>query len=71
MPRPFVIRRLTKTGGPFATGKHAISICQRSGFKYPYKELDGQYRTGLDPKAAYIRRIQDPLERGKQRVMDY
>jgi len=32
-------------------------------FKYPYKELDGQYRTGLDPSAAYIRRIQDPLER--------
>ena len=31
-------------------------------FKYPYKELDGQYRTGLDVKAAYIRRIQDPLE---------
>lgn len=33
-------------------------------FKYPYKELDGKYRTGLDPDAAYIRRIQDPLERG-------
>jgi hypothetical protein len=32
-------------------------------FKYPYKELDGKYRTGLDPGAAYIRRIQDPLER--------
>lgn len=32
-------------------------------FKYPYKELDGQYRTGLDPKASYIRRIQDPVER--------
>jgi hypothetical protein len=32
-------------------------------FKYPYKELDGQYRTGLDVNAAYIRRIQDPLER--------
>ena len=32
-------------------------------FKYPYKELDGKYRTGLDPNAAYIRRIQDPLER--------
>jgi len=31
-------------------------------FKYPYKELDGKYRTGLDPDAAYIRRIQDPLE---------
>jgi hypothetical protein len=32
-------------------------------FKYPYKELDGQYRTGLDPNAAYIRRIIDPTER--------
>lgn len=32
-------------------------------FKYPYKELDGQYRTGLDPNAAYIRRIGDSLER--------
>lgn len=32
-------------------------------FKYPYKELDGQYRTGLDPNATYIRRIQDPVER--------
>lgn len=31
-------------------------------FKYPYKELDGKYRTGLDPEAAYIKRIQDPLE---------
>ena len=32
-------------------------------FKYPYKELDGQYRTGLNPDAAYIRRIGDPTER--------
>ena len=32
-------------------------------FKYPYKELDGQYRTGLDPNAMYIRRIGDPTER--------
>jgi hypothetical protein len=32
-------------------------------FKYPYKELDGKYRTGLDPKAAYINRILDPLEK--------
>lgn len=32
-------------------------------FKYPYKELDGKYRTGLDPEAAYIKRIQDPLEK--------
>jgi len=32
-------------------------------FKYPYKELDGKYRTGLDPDAAYIRRIADKTER--------
>jgi hypothetical protein len=32
-------------------------------FKYPYKELDGQYRTGLDANAAYIRRIADNVER--------
>ena len=32
-------------------------------FKYPYKEMDGRYRTGLDPNAAYIKRIQDPVER--------
>ena len=39
-------------------------------FKFPYKELDGKYRTGLDPEASYIRRIQDPLEREleKERV---
>ena len=32
-------------------------------FKYPYKELDGKYRTGLDPDAAYIKRIGDTLEK--------
>lgn len=32
-------------------------------FKYPYKELDGRYRTGLDPEANYIKRISDPTER--------
>lgn len=32
-------------------------------FKYPYKELDGKYRTGLDEKAAYIQRISDPTEK--------
>jgi hypothetical protein len=32
-------------------------------FKYPYKELDGKYRTGLDPDAAYIKRIQDNTEK--------
>ena len=39
-------------------------------FKYPYKELDKKYRTGLDPDAYYIKRIQDPTEREleKERV---
>jgi hypothetical protein len=32
-------------------------------FKYPYKELDGRYRTGLDPNAAYIKRIKDDTAR--------
>lgn len=32
-------------------------------FKYPYRESDGKYRTGLDPTAAYIKRIQDPTQR--------
>src|SRR3990172_3942645 len=32
-------------------------------FKYPYKELDGTYRTGLDVNAGYIKRIQDKVER--------
>ena len=32
-------------------------------FKYPYKELDGKYRTGLDPDSTYIRRIADQTER--------
>ena len=32
-------------------------------FKYPYKELDGKYRTGLDPDASYIKRISDPTEK--------
>lgn len=31
-------------------------------FKFPYKELSGMYRTGMDPDAAYIKRIQDKLE---------
>ena len=32
-------------------------------FKYPYKELDGRYRTGLDINAPYIKRIADKTER--------
>jgi len=32
-------------------------------FKFPYKEIDGKYRTGLDPTASYIQRIQDPTEK--------
>jgi hypothetical protein len=38
--------------------------------KYPYKEMDGKYRTGLDPNASYIARIKDETERQveKERV---
>ncbi|MBC7088591.1 MAG: hypothetical protein H5T96_09045 [Tissierellales bacterium] len=32
-------------------------------FKYPHKEVSGKYRTGLDPEASYIKRIEDPHER--------
>lgn len=32
-------------------------------FKFPYKELDGKYRTGLDVDSKYIQRIADPLEK--------
>lgn len=32
-------------------------------FKFPYKELSGVYRTGLDPDASYIKRIADVTER--------
>ncbi len=32
-------------------------------FKYPYKQQDGFYRTGLDPNAAYILRIEDQVEK--------
>jgi hypothetical protein len=35
-------------------------------FKFPYKELSGKYRTGLDPLAAYIQRIQDPDEKAAE-----
>ncbi len=41
-------------------------------FKFPYKEGDGKYRTGLDPDATYIKKIQDKVERDleKERVTD-
>ena len=32
-------------------------------FKFPYREIDGKYRTGLDANASYIKRISDPTER--------
>jgi hypothetical protein len=36
-------------------------------YKYPYKEITGKYRTGLDPDAAYIKRIKDPQEQELER----
>lgn len=51
----------TMQGG--LAGKGMTRIPGTGVFKYPYKELDGQYRTGLDANASYIRRISDPLEK--------
>lgn len=41
-------------------------------WKFPYKEFTNKYRTGLDPDAGYIARIQDEQERAleKKRVTD-
>jgi hypothetical protein len=50
--------------GSLAGWKNGLTRIPGTGvFKYPYKELDGKYRTGLDPDASYIKRIQDPLEK--------
>jgi len=57
--------------GSLAKYKSGLTRIPGTGvFKYPYKELDGKYRTGLDSEAAYIKRIQDPIERDleKKRV---
>lgn len=43
--------------------KGLVRIPGTGVFKYPYKELDGKYRTGLDPDSSYIKRISDPLEK--------
>lgn len=43
-------KKLTRTPGTTAV-------------KYPYKDRDNSYRTGLDPNAAYISRIEDKTER--------
>jgi hypothetical protein len=32
-------------------------------FKFPFRDVDGKYRTGLDVDATYIKRIQDKTER--------
>ena len=32
-------------------------------FMYPYKETSGRYRTGLDENGAFVKRIQDDVER--------
>lgn len=50
--------------GSLARHKNGLTRIPGTGvFKYPYKEIDGRYRTGLDENAAYIKRIQDPVEK--------
>lgn len=44
--------------------RHGMTRFPGTGvFKYPYKERDGKYRTGMDPDAAYIKRIADKVEK--------
>lgn len=43
--------------------KGLTRVPQTGVYKYPFKELDGQYRTGLNPEASYIKRILDPTEK--------
>jgi hypothetical protein len=48
--------------------KHGLTRIPGTGvFKYPYKEMDGKYRTGLDKDASYIKRISDPTEQDIER----
>jgi hypothetical protein len=35
-----------KIGGKNASGKYSVGICQRSGFKYPYRDLVVEPGTG-------------------------
>lgn len=35
-------------------------------YVYPYKEMSGEYRTGLNPNAHYLKRIKDEEERNRQ-----
>lgn len=50
--------------GSLAKHKNGLTRIPGTGvFKFPYKELDGKYRTGLDPDASYIKRIADPVEK--------
>lgn len=41
--------------------KNLTRVPGTSVTKFIYKEMDGKYRTGLDPDAGYIKRIQDPV----------
>lgn len=63
-----VIKREVSTSGvqTMETGLMQRGMTRIPGtgvFKYPYKEIDGKYRTGLDLDAAYIKRIQDPVQK--------
>lgn len=49
--------------GSLANYKGMTRVPGTGVFKFPYKEIDGKYRTGLDIDAVYIKRIQDPLEK--------
>lgn len=59
-------RQPTSTVQTMENSLHARGFTRIPGtgvYRFPYKEINGEYRTGLNPSAGYIQRIQDPLEK--------
>jgi hypothetical protein len=59
---------------PYAKGKHAYGICDRTGFRYPLKDLRNQIkdkkRTGLLVGKDVLDKDQPQLQLGRLRLND-
>ena len=59
---------------PYAKGKHAFGICDRTGFRYPIKDLRNQIknqkRTGLLVGKDVLDKDQPQLQLGRLRLND-
>lgn len=60
---------------PFASGKHALGICDRCGFQYPYSELQDEISDEKPTGVLVCETCLDPdhpqLQVKKLRVTDY